>query len=321
MLSRLSPFLWGVLGCSAIALGGYEFERSRITNVFGSTTSLKLIYVSRLRFEDHPEGDLWRTQKGTMREGRIAKHGRPSRRGGLILSTGMLGLVSLLLLAAPMASAAGAQAVFKTPYTGTPQVGTFMSTSGCGGTLAVPSWPNFNLTTGLGIESANATANHCPDLSGTDSAGILSYLGYNGSAFTQTKTGSHSVIAQLSFSWKAVTKAKAGSSTQSADASISVYAIVELVDQTNQTTPATGLVFVLSMYVTSGSTTSSKTGVLFNATSNSAKLVKNHHYSIEVIVYVDVSASVTAVGKSTASAGLNLATGGDDFKLVSVTVK
>jgi hypothetical protein len=256
-----------------------------------------------------------------MREGRIAKHGRPSRRGGLILSTGLLGLVSLLLLAAPMASAAGAQAVFKAPYTGTPQVGTLASTSGCGGMLAVPTWPNFNLTTGLGIESVNASANHCPDVSGTDSAAFISYLGYNGSAFTQATTGSHSVIAKLSFSWKAVAKAKAGSLTQSADASILIYAAVELVDQTNHTTPATGLVFALSLSVTSGTTTSSKTGALFNATSNSAKLVKNHHYTIEVIVYVDVSASVTAVGKSTASAGLNLATGGDGFKLVSVTVK
>lgn len=255
-----------------------------------------------------------------MKEKKDARYLRRSRRGGLAISSGMVGLVALLVLTAPLASAASPQKVYTAPYTGLPVVVTIMATAGCGAALTVPSWPVFDLTTGIGTTSLSTSAKHCPDAGGVDDALIIAEVGYNGSTFKQAATGTHDVVAKLSFSWNAVVKAKPGSTTQLAASAVYIYAYVYLYDGTNGTTPALGYKTALSLYSTSGTHSSAKVGAIFSATTNSAKLVKNHQYLIEVYVVVDVTAQVLSAGTSTASASLNLATSGDQFKLDSVTV-
>jgi hypothetical protein len=255
-----------------------------------------------------------------MDERKRSGHLRRSRRGGLAISTGLVALVTLLLLAAPLTSATTPQKVYTAPYTGQPASGTLMGTVGCGGSLSVGSWPAFNLTTGIGSAWLNVSAKHCPDLSGSDSAVITAFAGYNGSAFTQAKSGSHSVATKFSFTWKASVTAKPSPSTQAVDADVDIYAIVALEDWTNDTSPTSGFASILSLVTTSGTVSSSKTNDIFYANTTATKLVKNHHYTIEVIVYIDLSATVPSSGKSTASASLNLASSGSKFNLVSVTV-
>ena len=256
-----------------------------------------------------------------MEQNNTAKKLRRSRRGGFAISAGVLGVMALLVLSAPLGAATATHpSILIAPYTGLPQAGALMATSGCGGTLSVLSWPTFVLSTGIGTTSMSVAAKPCADLSGSDSAAILSFFGYNGSAFVQAATGSHTVTAKFSDSWNATVKAKPGPTPQTASASVAVLGFVDLFDLTNGTEPASGLVFMLSLFVTSSAAHSVKVGAIFKATTSSAKLVKGHHYYLQVVVDVDLSSAVTSIGSSSAMATLNLGTAGNHVKLVSVTI-
>jgi hypothetical protein len=251
------------------------------------------------------------------------EHWRTRRSGRKWVTASMAGgaaLVAVLFLLPNVAGAAvGSSTVITAPFKGTPYDFGGAGFAGCGTTLKITAMPSFNIQNGNSSFNAATSAKACADLSTTDYSDAYGQVGYNGSQWTQAKTGSATITALYNLSWSASLSAKP-SKGQSASASVVIIEELEVSYAHNGTGIAFALAFPLDLSKTTGSSTSTKSDDMFKLVTSSVTLTKGKSYYVTVYLYIEVDTSVNAAGTSSASAAVNLEPTGHQSKLVSITI-
>ena len=210
--------------------------------------------------------------------------------------------------------------VDKAPFKGTPFDSGDVFLGGCKTTLTYTDTPIFNITNGNSTFNASTGAKACADLYGTDDVSVLAYVGFNGSTWTQATSASDTITFLYNLSWIASASAKV---SKSASVTAETYIYVEsyVMDETTGNEAVSGFASVVSIdLTTTSSMTSHKVDQMFKAPDGPVALTAGNVYYVEVYLYLEVYASVSPTGTSSASASLTLEPAGHQSKLVSITV-
>jgi len=238
--------------------------------------------------------------------------------GGLAIAAG-LGVALLLLgsVAASPLTVAKYAVTDTSPYSGTEYGLVFDEIKGCGTTTAIPVLPFFNLTTGHATESVQETAHSCGSHNG--SAEVEAEAEFITSPFTVT-TGLYHLTINWVANFTVKLAATPGSSgTQAAEGGFAEIEDAELLDLTNGSAFYASNVPSESVYIQS-STFAHAYPHLHQTGFINATLASTHSY--EVIVDVTASVYVFATpGASTASASMNMGSGGRGALLSSIIIK
>jgi hypothetical protein len=229
-----------------------------------------------------------------------------------------LGVVALLLgtATATPAISTGSAVRYVAPYSGTVTISTQPNPSGCNASAKFPVKPSFNLTTGLASVSEKAAASACPPLADSSSTEGAS-VGFTSSPFTSKGGFQHLKLAlTLDFSAKLV--ASPGSSTQTVWARFYVIASFTVYDQTTSTTLATNSSQQIEVTIYSGTYAHTYSHAHLFSYVNATLVTSDSYYFVAQIE--DITTVYMTPGTSTASASLNMGSGGRSGDIASVSV-
>jgi hypothetical protein len=234
---------------------------------------------------------------------------------GVAAAVGIALLVVGGAFAAPAPTAASSLKL-GAPYTGFIQDQASVNPVGCGTTAAVTVFPDLNLTTGRGVESGKVTVHSCG--SANSSSTMLLSMELITAPFN-VSGGASNLTANWVVSFRDNVSATPGGASESAYAAVFVYTTCVLVDETNHTDFESPQGARWGDLSTTGGHASTYTKLPGNAWVD-AKLNKHHQYVFlaEVTALVAV---VVSTGSSHASAEVNMGTGGEGVRLLSITVK
>lgn len=226
-----------------------------------------------------------------------------------------VGVVALLVgTAAATPVAAGTTTVtYVAPYSGTEYTVLILEPTGCGLGVSLPVLPLFDLTDGVALESAGATAHSCGSANST--LYVEAAAGVTSGTFT-TKAGAHHLTANWDLDLSARLSVTHGSSG-SARAEFAVFFEFLLFDRTSGTTMYQNSYPDLYDIITSGTYSHSYPQVSESVYLN-ATLDKGHSYAFEAVALIVVTVFVKDVSSS-ASASVNLGSGSKGATLTSVT--
>ncbi|MFI5417634.1 MAG: hypothetical protein ACHQ2Y_01870 [Candidatus Lutacidiplasmatales archaeon] len=239
-------------------------------------------------------------------------------------AVGATAAVTLLMVLAPLGSAGFKAIVIKAPYKGSVTGGpNSLSTSGCGGTAALTKVGLFTLSTGKLVESATATSKVCglygfpsyTSASATDQAGMI------GGAWTMTSTGYHTISAQFKASYALTLNNFLGNKSQYTATTVQVWVGGNLWNVTGNTYAKYGTSFYnsSSSYNVNRTFTYLVTSHIFTLYANTT-LGSGDTYAWIVGIEIAVTTTVLNAGSSTATATVNMATGGEGATLVQEKV-
>lgn len=233
----------------------------------------------------------------------------------IVFVVGLLGTAG----AAPTSVATNVTPVkYSAPYSGT--TGATMNTEafGCSAVLHFPVQPTFKLSTGQGRASVKADASSCGSTN-TSSDAILGY-GFLGNAFSPASSGKYHLTVTGKLTFSVSLAASAGSATQSAVAGYSVAVGFDyLQDVTNSTVYTASHNSGVGSEIVSGTYAHSFVNLTLESYLN-VTLLSNQSYRFGVGFQVTVYAFATP-GTSSASAAVNMATGGNRGIIVDIIVK
>ena len=255
------------------------------------------------------------------RTSNLSKHAlsRWARRG-LAAGSGFVGVVALVLIAAPLA-AASSPISFAPPYSGfTSTTSNYLSSSGCTATAHEPVTPSWSATTGTFSFSGKASAGSC--LNSYSSASVDAQSIINSPTFSGTHGGTSIVYVDWSYAVAARASVALLSSANFSYVSASVTGTVytELYDVTNGSisyvTGTTATLFGATFYSTGLYVLSTGPTLVYQYLYG--VLHKGHTYQVTLWVTADLGVSVYNAS-GTASASVNLG-GSNGVTLTSVTI-
>ena len=255
------------------------------------------------------------------KQGERGKGVRSRWRGRSLAGAWVAAAVGVVLMFVGSAAAASTAATatpvtYKAPYSGTEfdDLWDYLGGSGgpiCGVAGTFPVLPFFNLTTGYANESVKATAKSCG--TGTNFAEPEALAGFESNSITGVSGLRH---VKASWVWDFSVKLVAAPSTgSSAEAYFVVGGSIYLYDETNGSIWFSNFPTV-DNFISSGTYShvyKDHESMYVNATLN-----KTHSYDFVVEVWIGLEAEVSP-GTSTASAAVNMGSGGRSAFLVSVT--
>ena len=228
-----------------------------------------------------------------------------------------LGVVILLVsTAAASAGAATATTVtYKAPYSGAETTLFGGASSGCGISATFPVYPSFNATNGHALESVKLTAHSCG--AANSSANIEATAGFTSATFAPT-AGFHHLTANWVLKFSVSLAATPGGGAQQATAFYDVYEGLQLEDLTTGTTVFQNYSPFWSLSISTGTYAQSFSKVHLSTYLNTTFVTGN---SYRFYTYVTTYPNVfVTTGSSSASASVNLGSGGKDAVLSSVTI-
>jgi hypothetical protein len=234
--------------------------------------------------------------------------------------------VAALLLLVPAAGAHPllAPVVHVAPFTGTQDLGSVVSTLGCGASASLAVTPAFNLTTGVGISTGKSSVHGCglPGFSDTGSTRGIS--GFDSKPFTGNASYAH-VILKFSLNWSFNLSATPASPAggPSAWAGYSIEAGAFLVDLTTST--YVGGCALMEFNTTNGTTTGKVSGhesmpgtcTVFPKVNLT---IPSQKYFMQFVLYATQWSYAPSGTSTVAKAQLNVATGGHEFKAISWSI-
>ncbi len=230
----------------------------------------------------------------------------------------VVGVVALMIgtsTATPAMSVA-TTTKFVAPYSGSEEGVVFTGFSGCGVTGSAPAQPFFNLTNGHGYANATAAAHSCGSTGSSVFADALPEFMSN--VFVTT-SGHHHFRANWKLDFSVHLSARPGNSSQLASAGLQVTVDLSLLNlSSGKSIYRSNFPVALEQTISSGSYAHTFSNVRESVYLNTT-LSAGDAYSFETDVEVGVYLSVSP-GSSTASASVNMETGGRSANLLSVTV-
>jgi hypothetical protein len=258
-------------------------------------------------------------ETGTMSQANGSATRRP-RRVTLGLTSGLAILAVLVMVFAPVSSAASASPnalrTFLAPWSGAASTAGTFTMSGCGTGPSYPAFPAFNLTTGKATQSVSTAVKGCAK--GPSSSVAFIESGVVGAAPFNTTSGVHHVIVYWTVTVTITLKATPGGTTPGASADTEFLGDAVLDDNTNSSSVSSTNSWFQFNFTSSGTTTWHHTFMI--ALFINETLVLHHQYSVESFIYGYVDASASK-GANSASASINMATLGDMGKLTKITLK
>jgi len=250
-------------------------------------------------------------------EAQRVQHGwRRGRTIGLGAAGAVLAIALMVGSAAAAPATSSADTKYVAPYTGTAGGVVGLGHQGCRTTAVASVLPFFNLTTGVGKESAKVTAASCGSANSTVALDmIVDFL----SPEFSTTTGAHNLTATWTLHFTEALVATPGSTKQHALAFVLVGAASIITDLTNGTDFLSSNAPQIEKEISTGSYSHTYTG-LKGVSWVDATLKKSHVYEFSVEIEVDLEVSVTS-GTTSASASVNMGSGAYHATLDSVTFK
>ncbi|MCI4337131.1 MAG: hypothetical protein L3K17_08100 [Thermoplasmata archaeon] len=261
-------------------------------------------------------------RNGQRSESRQRLGARARLRGALITGLGLSGFIALLLIAAPIASAASVTS-FVPPYTTfTSSNSNSVYSSACTAVAHESVSPTWSSTTGAFSMAGKASTSSC----GGSSYTYASIYGTS-TIYSPTFAGSHGGTSYVYVDWTTSVVAKAALSVSStganysyASASVTGYVDAYLIDVTNGS-----FSYVMTTYTTLFGATFYSSGHYALTQGPTATyeylygtLHKGHSYEVELVATAGASVYLYG-GTGSASASFNLA-GANGITLTSVTV-
>jgi hypothetical protein len=253
-------------------------------------------------------GPIMRLSTGRHRVGRSGASAGVS--GGMFVA-----VVAILVAFVP---AAGANilhsALIAPPYGGTAFQASNWYNIGCGFGTATPKLPSFSTSSGVFTGSVKSNATSCGTVGTHGSTEIEG--GLDPSSTFSVTSAKHHFVVHTTFTFDIHLRATTGGATPYADAYTEMYIYAEIYDLTNGS-------YAYPSYSQHQYNSTSSGTVTYHATKHliddlNVTTVSTHTYELFAFLIGYTYAAVNP-GSNFASAMLNLATGGDQGKLVSVT--
>jgi hypothetical protein len=236
-------------------------------------------------------------------------------------------LLALLVALPNVATATGTHSVsLVPPFHGTHHYASTVQSTGCGGSATLVVRPAFNLTTGVGREYGKSTAFGCGPPTFSDTGFTEETTGYDSAAFVvhapAPRNWSFSYRSNISWNLSATPMNPFGGPYAWAAASIVFIGV--LYDLTNATVAQSCSNTVL-LLPTNASATGNVSGYGsgtggFGITNLANLTTVGHHYIFQFYVELYEWTYAPSGTSTHASARINMATGGHQVKLLSMTL-
>ena len=236
-------------------------------------------------------------------------------------SIATLGVLALLVLSTPLASATTVVR-HVAPYTGGTKIQVRDPvTQGCGAGLKVGVAAAFNVTSG--VARAQATSQSKPCATSDSQSGYDGQMGLKGLNFKVAASGTYTMTASWTLTWNASLSMSTAAANAGAQTTVEVYLLSKVLDLTSRTNYTGSTVWVLNKdLVSAGSYAGGQTAGTWSTTVSKLPLVTGHTYAFYAIVVVDVQTAVPqgAPGGSLVVATIDMGSTGHAGYLTSLVV-
>jgi hypothetical protein len=238
--------------------------------------------------------------------------------GGRALASVAVAFVVVLLLIAPLSEAKKLGPIGKhvAPFHGTLHIERVIVTTGCGASASFPVAPKFNLSSGNGVVSSKSSVTGCGPPGFPDFGGTVGSAGFDGTPFTWTSATSANVTFNFTFTLVANLTATPMNPFGGPYAWAS-YEFYERGQFWDLTTDSLASVTSAEGFDTTNSSTSGFVNETIGYTGQFGtygNFTTGHQYIVQMYFYAEEQTYAPSNSTTSATARLNMATGGNHFK-------